>query len=108
MNEGSKENLDNKKELAKALTFLFSKEAQEFSMDDKRQFLLTKLPEGIVNQAIKLYPQIKNLSIGNQYKHKQSNGIFESLFDVGIISSAILSSLLLNFLFEYNTSFFKL
>ena len=51
---------------------------------------------------MELYPQIQNLSIDNMNKEKYSNSIFSSLFDVGILSSAILASLLVNFLFDIN------
>ena len=51
---------------------------------------------------MELYPQIQNLSIDNMNKEKHSNSIFSSLFDVGILSSAILASLLVNFLFDIN------
>ena len=102
MNEGADEKTEKNKNLTKALAFLFSKEAQEISMEEKKKFLLTKLPEDIVNQAMELYPQIQNLSIDNMNKEKHSNSIFSSLFDVGILSSAILASLLVNFLFDIN------
>ena len=102
MNEGADEKTEKNKNLTKALAFLFSKEAQEISIEEKKQFLLTKLPEDIVNQAMELYPQIQNLSIDNMNKEKHSNSIFSSLFDVGILSSAILASLLVNFLFDIN------
>ena len=102
MNEGGDEKTEKNKNLTKALAFLFSKEAQEISIEEKKKFLLTKLPEDIVNQAMELYPQIQNLSIDNMNKEKHSNSIFSSLFDVGILSSAILASLLVNFLFDIN------
>ena len=102
MNEGADEKTEKNKNLTKALAFLFSKEAQEISIEEKKKFLLTKLPEDIVNQAMELYPQIQNLSIDNINKEKHSNSIFSSLFDVGILSSAILASLLVNFLFDIN------
>ena len=102
MNEGADEKTEKNKNLTKALAFLFSKEAQEISKKKKKKFLLTKLPEDIVNQAMELYPQIQNLSIDNMNKEKHSNSIFSSLFDVGILSSAILASLLVNFLFDIN------
>lgn len=102
MNESSDEKTEKNKNLTKALAFLFSKEAQEISIEEKKKFLLTKLPEDIVNQAMELFPQIKNLSIDNINKEKQTNSIFSSLFDVGILSSAILASLLVNFLFDIN------
>ena len=102
MNEGADEKTEKNKNLTKALAFLFSKEAQEISIEEKKKFLLTKLPEDIVNQAMELYPQIQNLSIDNMNKEKHSNSIFSSLFDVGILSSAILASLLVNFLFDIN------
>ena len=102
MNEGADEKTEKNKNLTKALAFLFSKEAQEISIEEKKKFLLTKLPEDIVNQAMELYPQIQNLSIDNINKEKHSNSIFSSLFDVGILSSAILASLFVNFLFDIN------
>ena len=102
MNEGADEKTEKNKNLTKALAFLFSKEAQENTIEEKKKFLLTKLPEDIVNQAMELYPQIQNLSIDNMNKEKHSNSIFSSLFDVGILSSAILASLLVNFLFDIN------
>ena len=102
MNEGADEKIEKNKNLTKALAFLFSKEAKEISIEEKKKFLLTKLPEDIVNQAMELYPQIQNLSIDNMNKEKHSNSIFSSLFDVGILSSAILASLLVNFLFDIN------
>lgn len=102
MNESSDEKTEKNKNLTKALAFLFSKEAQEISIEEKKKFLLTKLPEDIVNQAMELFPQIKNLSIDNINKEKRTNSIFSSLFDVGILSSAILASLLVNFLFDIN------
>lgn len=102
MNEGADEKTEKNKNLTKALAFLFSKEAQEISIEEKKKFLLTKLPEDIVNQAMELYPQIQNLSIDNMNKEKHSNSIFSSLFDVGILSSAILASLFVNFLFDIN------
>ena len=102
MNEGGDKKTEKNKNLTKALAFLFSKEAQEISIEEKKKFLLTKLPEDIVNQAMELYPQIQNLSIDNMNKEKHSNSIFSSLFDVGILSSAILASLLVNFLFDIN------
>lgn len=102
MNEGSEQKTEKNKNLTKALAFLFSKEAQDISIEEKKKFLLTKLPEDTVNQAMELFPQIKNLSIDNINKEKQTNSIFSSLFDVGILSSAILASLLVNFLFDIN------
>ena len=45
MNEGADEKTEKNKNLTKALAFLFSKEAQEISIEEKKKFLLTKLPK---------------------------------------------------------------
>lgn len=90
------------KDLTKALTFLLSKESKDISLDEKKAFLLTKLPEATVNQAIEIYPMIKTISFEQINEQSSNNSIFSSLFDVGIISSAVLTSLLVNYLFDLN------
>ena len=91
---------NNNKDLIKALSFLLSKESQEYPIEQKRQFLLTKLPEDTVNQAIDLYPSIqKNITSTNE---ENSQSMFSSMFDIGILTSSILTSLIINFLFDIN------
>lgn len=90
------------KDLTKALTFLLSKESQDISLDEKKAFLLTKLPESVVNQALEIYPSIKSISIEKINEKSSNTSMFSSLFDIGIISSAILTSLLVNYLFDIN------
>lgn len=89
---------NNNKDLIKALSFLLSKESQEYPIEQKRQFLLTKLPEDTVNQAIELYPSIqKNFTSTNE---ENSQSMFSSMFDIGILTSSILTSLIINYLFD--------
>lgn len=90
------------KDLTKALTFLLSKESQDISLDEKKAFLLSKLPESVVNQALEIYPTIKSISIEKINEKSSNTSMFSSLFDIGIISSAILTSLLVNYLFDIN------
>lgn len=90
------------KDLTKALTFLLSKESQDISLEEKKAFLLTKLPESVVNQALEIYPSIKSISIEKINEKSSNTSMFSSLFDIGIISSAILTSLLVNYLFDIN------
>lgn len=90
---------NNNKNLIKALSFLLSKEVEDFSIEQKKQFLLTKLPEDIVNQAIELYPIVQN----NISKNEDNNqSMFSSMFDIGILTSSILTSLIINYLFDIN------
>ena len=92
---------DNRnKSLIKALSFLLSKESQEYPIEQKKQFLLTKLPEEIVNQAIELYPSIQK-NITNS-KEDNNLSLFSSMWDIGILTSSILTSLIINYLFDFN------
>ena len=70
-NEKEKENEnEHSKNLSKALAFLISEESKEISLELKKKFLLSKLPEEIVNEALEIYPNL--LNINNNKNEKKS------------------------------------
>ena len=97
-NEKEKEN-EHSKNLSKALAFLISEESKEISLDLKKKFLLSKLPEEIVNEALEIYPNLLNI---NNNKNEKKSFLLSSLFDVGIITSSIVITLLMNYLLDVN------
>ena len=99
-NEKEKENEnEHSKNLSKALAFLISEESKEISLDLKKKFLLSKLPEEIVNEALEIYPNLLNI---NNNKNEKKSFLLSSLFDVGIITSSIVITLLMNYLLDVN------
>ena len=96
--EKEKEN-EHSKNLSKALAFLISEESKEISLDLKKKFLLSKLPEEIVNEALEIYPNLLNI---NNNKNEKKSFLLSSLFDVGIITSSIVITLLMNYLLDVN------
>ena len=99
-NEKEKENEnEHSKNLSKALAFLISEESKEISLELKKKFLLSKLPEEIVNEALEIYPNLLNI---NNNKNEKKTFLLSSLFDVGIITSSIVISLLMNYLLDVN------
>ena len=97
-NEKEKEN-EHSKNLSKALAFLISEESKEISLELKKKFLLSKLPEEIVNEALEIYPNLLNI---NNNKNEKKSFLLSSLFDVGIITSSIVITLLMNYLLDVN------
>jgi hypothetical protein len=93
-------------ELKKAIAFLLSKEMKEYSLDKKKEFLLKKLPKEVVDKAVEIYPTIENNVKENleAYKNKQSESSFSfsNFFDVGILSTVLLSTLGINYLLDLN------
>ena len=101
-NEKEKENEnenEHSKNLSKALAFLISEESKEISLELKKKFLLSKLPEEIVNEALEIYPNLLNI---NNNKNEKKSFLLSSLFDVGIITSSIVISILINYLLDIN------
>ena len=99
-NEKEKENEnEHSKNLSKALAFLISEESKEISLELKKKFLLSKLPEEIVNEALEIYPNLLNI---NNNKNEKKSFLLSSLFDVGIITSSIVITLLMNYLLDVN------
>ena len=97
-NEKENEN-EHSKNLSKALAFLISEESKEISLELKKKFLLSKLPEEIVNEALEIYPNLLNI---NNNKNEKKSFLLSSLFDVGIITSSIVITLLMNYLLDVN------
>ena len=97
-NEKENEN-EHSKNLSKALAFLISEESKEISLELKKKFLLSKLPEEIVNEALEIYSNLLNI---NNNKNEKKSFLLSSLFDVGIITSSIVITLLMNYLLDVN------
>lgn len=97
-----------RKELNKAIAFLLNKQMEHIPIEDKKQFLLKQLPEDVVNTAIEMLPTIEESIQSNSCNSDSDNGsnvhssIFASLFDIGIISTALLTSLLFNYICDVN------
>ena len=101
--ENEKDNLENnnkEKDLLKALTFLFDKETEDISIESKKEFLLKKLPENIVNTAISIYPRINNIILEKNKNNNDPKILFSTIFDIGIITSSLLTSLFINYLLD--------
>ena len=96
--EEEEKNNERAKNLSKAIAFLISEESKEISLELKKKFLLSKLPEEIVNEALEIYINFEN--INNKKEKKES--LLNSLFDIGIITSSIVISLLMNYLLDIN------
>ena len=96
--EEEENNNERAKNLSKAIAFLISEESKEISLELKKKFLLSKLPEEIVNEALEIYMNFQN--INNKKEKKES--LLNSLFDIGIITSSIVISLLMNYLLDIN------
>ena len=96
--EEEEKNNERAKNLSKAIAFLISEESKEISLELKKKFLLSKLPEEIVNEALEIYMNFQN--INNKKEKKES--LLNSLFDIGIITSSIVISLLMNYLLDIN------
>lgn len=100
---------NEKEDLKKAITFLLSKDLQEYPLEKKKEFLLQKLPADTVEKAIELYPAILNNVEEKieEYKAKNDNkstdaSLFSSFFDIGILSSVLLATLGINYLLDLN------
>ena len=98
-NEKENEN-EHSKNLSKAIAFLISEESKDISLELKKKFLLSKLPEEIVNEALEIYSNL--LNINNNNKNEKKSFLLSSLFDVGIITSSIVISILINYLLDIN------
>ena len=96
--EEEENNNERAKNLSKAIAFLISEESKEISLELKKKFLLSKLPEEIVNEALEIYINFEN--INNKKEKKES--LLNSLFDIGIITSSLVISLLMNYLLDIN------
>ena len=92
-------------DLQKALTFLLSKEMQEYSIEKKKEFLLSKLPSETVEKALSVFPLIES-KISTKIKELKQEGSHESFFSflpsLGVLSSVLLSTLGLNYLLDLN------
>jgi hypothetical protein len=99
-------NNENDADLKKALAFLLEKEMKDYSLDKKKEFLLKKVSPEVVEKAISLYPLIENniSQTLDEYKKDTSTGrgYFDSFFDLGIISTVLLSTLGINYLIDLN------
>ena len=60
--EEEENNNERAKNLSKAIAFLISEESKEISLELKKKFLLSKLPEEIVNEALEIYPNLLNIN----------------------------------------------
>lgn len=96
-----KEKEKEDKDLTKALTFLLSKETEGISEEKKKEFLLQKIPSNIVNEAMHLYSQFQSKIEEKSIDYK-SKGLFSSLYDLGILSTTVLVTLILNYLLDFN------
>ena len=85
------------KHLNKAIAFLLNKETEHIPLEDKKQFLLKHLPEDVVNSAIDILPTIKEHLHDNNNNSQRNVSMFSSLFDIGIVTTALLTSLLVNY-----------
>lgn len=98
MNEKTKNIQNDKcKDMTKALSFLLSKENCDIPLDEKIKFLRTKLPDEVVEEAKGIYPILQNLVISNE---QSSPSLFSSVFNIGMISSSILITLLINYIVD--------
>ena len=85
------------KHLNKAIAFLLNKETEHIPIEDKKQFLLKHLPEDVVNSAIDILPTIKEHLHDSNSNSQRNVSMFSSLFDIGIVTTALLTSLLVNY-----------
>ena len=84
------------KHLNKAIAFLLNKETEHIPVEDKKQFLFKHLPKDVVNSAIDILPTIKEHLNDNNNNNQRNVSMFSSLFDIGIVTTALLTSLLVN------------
>jgi hypothetical protein len=109
-NSYSNNTINSDADLKKALTFLMSKEMKEYSLEKRKEFLLKKLPSSVVEKAIDLYQTIetsvnKNIDEimkNNKEQNSKKGGFLSSLYDLGILSTVLLSSLGINYLLDLN------
>jgi hypothetical protein len=107
--EDLKEDTEKEKEdLKKAISFLISKDLQDYSLEKKKEFLCQKLPKLTVEKAMEIYPLILN-NIHNkieEYKQNenksQTSSMFSSFFDIGILSSVLLATFGINYILDLN------
>jgi hypothetical protein len=93
--------------LKKAVAFLLSKEMNEYSLEKKKEFLMKKLPNDIVEKAISIYPVVEsniNSHIQDYINSQKSNdqNFLLNFFNVGILSSVLLTTLGVNYLIDLN------
>ena len=93
----SNEDNTRAKHLNKAIAFLLNKETEHIPIEDKKQFLLKHLPEDVVNSAIDILPTIKEHLHDSNSNSQRNVSMFSSLFDIGIVTTALLTSLLVNY-----------
>jgi hypothetical protein len=93
----SSEDNTRAKHLNKAIAFLLNKETEHIPIEDKKQFLLKHLPEDVVNSAIDILPTIKEHLHDSNSNNQRNVSMFSSLFDIGIVTTALLTSLLVNY-----------
>jgi hypothetical protein len=94
-------------DLKKAITFLLSREMKDYSIEKKKEFLLSKLPSETVEKALSILPVIESniFSKIKEYQEKKdsdNNSFFSFLPSMGILSSILLSTLGVNYLLDLN------
>lgn len=112
-NNASNSNIKSTDEVQQALFFLLSKELEHKSIEDKKEFLKTKISEESIDEALSLLPlvnkmislekeKIKENSINNNANTNtnNNNNILDYLKGFSIYSSLIFATLGINYLFD--------
>jgi hypothetical protein len=93
-------------DLKKAIAFLLEKDMKEYSLEKKKEFLLKKVSPEVVEKALSLYPVIENNVNKTLDEAKKdmttTRGFLDSFFDLGIISTVLLTTLGINYLIDLN------
>jgi len=94
-------------DLKKAIIFLLGKELKDYSIEKKREYLSKKISAETLEKAMELYPIIEsntNAKIEDfikDYEAKNTkNSFFDGLFDLGSLTTVIISTLGINYLVD--------
>lgn len=94
-------------DLKKAIIFLLGKELKDYSFEKKKDFLAKKIPSDTLEKALEIYPIIEADSKARieeyiqDYESKNSKkGFFDGLFDLGVFTTVIISTLGINYLID--------
>ncbi len=97
----------NSEDLKKAIIFLLGKELKDYSLEKKKEYLSKKISIETLEKAMELYPIIEantNSKIEDyikEYEKKNTKtSFFDGLFDVGVLTTVIISTLGINYLLD--------
>lgn len=94
-------------DLKKAIIFLMGKELKDYSMEKKREYLSRKISSETLEKAMEIYPIIEANTnakiedfIKDYEKKNNKSSFFDGLFDLGVLTTVIISTLGINYLLD--------